>query len=52
MYRGALSPLVGTICGTGYAWMILGGKAPSRLTVRKAERVCREKMQEEAKAVL
>jgi hypothetical protein len=32
--------------------MILGVKTPSRPTVRKAERLCREKRREEAKAGL
>ncbi len=52
VYRGTLRPFGGTPGGTWSAGMILGAKAPSRLTVRKAERLCREKMQEEAKAIL
>ena len=50
VYRGALRPFIGTSCGTWEAGITLGVNAQSRPTVRQAERFCREKMREEAKA--
>jgi len=41
VYRGALTPSLGTTGETWSACMTLGAKASSRPTVRKAELLCR-----------